>query len=97
MSDKHLRTEDNQDNYHHNFDALCKMLNKLELPIPSLRPDSNHCCKRGCVPCVYDYYKKSMSNWLTLMQELVKDQKMLAASRKTAILYLYKAKFVCNI
>lgn len=30
-------------------------------PLPPTRPDSNDCCRSGCVPCVFDLYEEELA------------------------------------
>ena len=34
-----------------------------ELPPKPKEPESYECCGRGCDPCIYDYYAKSLARW----------------------------------
>ncbi|HEY8615365.1 oxidoreductase-like domain-containing protein [Phenylobacterium sp.] len=27
------------------------------------RPDDEMCCKRGCDPCIFDYYERALDRW----------------------------------
>jgi hypothetical protein len=33
------------------------------LPAPPESPEQEHCCGRGCHPCVFDYYEDRMADW----------------------------------
>ncbi|MEW5687776.1 MAG: oxidoreductase-like domain-containing protein [Pseudomonadota bacterium] len=32
-------------------------------PKPPDKPDEWECCKRGCCPCIFDYYYDAMDRW----------------------------------
>ena len=32
-------------------------------PQPPQRPDSDDCCRSGCVPCVFDLYAEAMERY----------------------------------
>jgi hypothetical protein len=32
-------------------------------PPPPQRPLDESCCKRGCEPCIFDYYERALARW----------------------------------
>jgi hypothetical protein len=32
-------------------------------PAPPRRPDEQSCCRRGCDPCIFDYFDRAMERW----------------------------------
>lgn len=30
---------------------------------PPERPTDEECCKRGCSPCIFDYYETALERW----------------------------------
>ncbi len=34
-----------------------------DLPRPPDKPDEWECCKRGCCPCIFDYYYDALDRW----------------------------------
>lgn len=32
-------------------------------PPPPTRPADYECCRRGCVPCIFDYYRNALQRW----------------------------------
>ena len=41
-------------------------------PVPRrpTRPDPMECCRRGCDPCVFDYYDTALTRWEGRMRAL---------------------------
>lgn len=33
------------------------------LPPPPVKPASEECCRRGCCPCIFDYYWDALDRW----------------------------------
>ncbi len=48
--------------------------NSTELPPKPTPPEPYECCERGCDPCVYDYYAKSLARWEKRIAEIQKHQ-----------------------
>ena len=34
-----------------------------DIPKPPERPHEDECCRRGCCPCIMDYYEDAMARW----------------------------------
>jgi hypothetical protein len=34
-----------------------------DYPQPPDRPDEQSCCRRGCCPCIFDYYQDALARW----------------------------------
>jgi hypothetical protein len=49
-------------------------------PLPPTRPDSNDCCRSGCVPCVFDLYEEQLELYRVALKRW---QQRLAAKLKT--------------
>ena len=43
-----------------NIKLICEEIDHL---LPPELPDEDRCCGRGCVPCIYDYYRENLKNW----------------------------------
>jgi len=56
-----------------NKNSTAQASNKLP-PKPE-EPAPYECCERGCDPCVYDYYAKSLARWEKRVAEILKNQK----------------------
>jgi hypothetical protein len=35
----------------------------LVLPPRPIEPDPQECCRRGCEPCIFDYYHNALERW----------------------------------
>ncbi len=35
----------------------------LVLPPRPEEPDPQECCRRGCEPCIFDYYREALERW----------------------------------
>ncbi|MET0546467.1 MAG: oxidoreductase-like domain-containing protein [Caulobacterales bacterium] len=33
------------------------------LPAPPIAPEPENCCRRGCSPCIFDYYQAAFDKW----------------------------------
>ncbi len=49
-----------------------------DLPPKPKEPDPYECCERGCDPCVYDYYAKSLARWEKRVAEIENQKKIMA-------------------
>jgi hypothetical protein len=53
-------------------------------PRPPDRPQDYECCRRGCCPCIFDYYNDAMERWEARVRALGHDPaEILAARAKT--------------
>lgn len=55
--------------------------------IPSIpaRPHEDECCKRGCDPCIFDYYERALERWSERVRALGADpDAILAEASKSA-------------
>ncbi len=43
-------------------------LNDPKLPRPPDKPKDYECCKRGCCPCIFDYYWDALDRWKTVVE-----------------------------
>ncbi len=34
-----------------------------DIPAPPVKPSPLECCKRGCDPCIMDYYEIALERW----------------------------------
>ena len=41
-----------------------------EFPRPPDKPQDYECCKRGCCPCIFDYYYDALERWESRVQAL---------------------------
>jgi hypothetical protein len=41
-----------------------------DYPRPPDKPQDWECCKRGCCPCIFDYYDDALSRWETRVRAL---------------------------
>jgi Oxidoreductase-like protein, N-terminal len=39
-------------------------------PPPPNKPDEESCCRRGCCPCIFDYYWDALTRWEQTVREL---------------------------
>ncbi len=39
------------------------MTEPVIIPTPPNRPHEDECCKRGCDPCIFDYYERAVERW----------------------------------
>ena len=39
-------------------------------PRPPDKPQDYECCKRGCCPCIFDYYYDALERWETRVRAL---------------------------
>ena len=47
----------------------------VTLPPKPKEPEPYECCGRGCDPCIFDYYEKSLARWKKRIADLQnKDQ-----------------------
>ncbi|WP_374469425.1 oxidoreductase-like domain-containing protein [Phenylobacterium sp.] len=44
------------------------------------QPDDEMCCKRGCDPCIFDYYERALDRWEAKVRALGHDPAQLVAS-----------------
>jgi hypothetical protein len=43
------------------------------LPMPPNKPQDYECCRRGCAPCIFDYYWDALGRWEDAVRELGAD------------------------
>ncbi|WP_293361065.1 oxidoreductase-like domain-containing protein [Phenylobacterium sp.] len=46
-----------------------------EIPRPPDKPQDYECCKRGCCPCIFDYYYDALERWEQRVEALGHDPK----------------------
>ncbi len=46
-----------------------------EIPRPPDKPQDYECCKRGCCPCIFDYYYDALERWERRVEALGHDPK----------------------
>jgi len=39
-------------------------------PRPPDKPQDYECCKRGCCPCIFDYYYDALERWETRVRAM---------------------------
>lgn len=44
-----------------------------DLPRPPTRPHEDECCRRGCDPCIFDYYERALDRWCERVRTLGAD------------------------
>ncbi|HVI31753.1 oxidoreductase-like domain-containing protein [Phenylobacterium sp.] len=51
-------------------------------PIPRRpeRPDEEMCCRRGCDPCIFDYYERALDRWEARVRAMGLDPEALPAA-----------------
>lgn len=54
--------------------------------IPSIptRPHEDECCKRGCDPCIFDYYERAIERWSERVRKLGADPDAILAEAETS-------------
>jgi hypothetical protein len=74
------------------FTDMCGELNHILPPNP---PDPTMCCNRGCVPCVYDYYRDNLKTWKTSIDQKINESNLSSEIKQKyldiASTYLQKA------
>ncbi|TAL36403.1 MAG: hypothetical protein EPN98_04795 [Phenylobacterium sp.] len=45
------------------------------MPRPPDKPQDYECCKRGCCPCIFDYYYDALERWEQRVEALGHDPK----------------------
>jgi len=48
-------------------------------PKPPDKPDDWECCKRGCCPCIFDYYYDALERWQDRVRALGGDPEQILA------------------
>jgi hypothetical protein len=46
-----------------------------EFPRPPDKPQDYECCKRGCCPCIFDYYYDALERWERRVEAMGGDPK----------------------
>ena len=41
-----------------------------KIPSPPTRPHEDECCRRGCDPCIFDYYESALDRWYERVRKL---------------------------
>jgi hypothetical protein len=54
-----------------------------ELPRPPDKPQDYECCRRGCCPCIFDYYYDALERWEARVRALGGDPATLLAAQQT--------------
>ncbi|MDZ4372913.1 MAG: oxidoreductase-like domain-containing protein [Phenylobacterium sp.] len=47
----------------------------LHIPRPPDKPQDYECCKRGCCPCIFDYYDDALERWERRIEAMGLDPK----------------------
>ncbi len=50
-------------------------------PRPPDKPQDYECCKRGCCPCIFDYYYDALERWETRIRALGGDPAEILAAQ----------------
>lgn len=50
------------------------------LPKPPDKPDEWECCKRGCCPCIFDYYYDALERWQDRVRAMGGDPEQVLAA-----------------
>jgi hypothetical protein len=50
-----------------------------KVPRPPDKPQDYECCKRGCCPCIFDYYYDALERWETRIEAMGLDPKAVLA------------------
>jgi hypothetical protein len=50
-------------------------------PRPPDKPQDYECCKRGCCPCIFDYYYDALERWETRVRAMGGDPAELLAAQ----------------
>ena len=51
------------------------------IPSPPAEPHPDECCRRGCCPCIFDYYRDALERWKTTVRALGHDPEQVARGR----------------
>ncbi|MBT9474091.1 MAG: oxidoreductase-like domain-containing protein [Pseudomonadota bacterium] len=43
------------------------------IPPPPTRPHEDECCRRGCDPCIFDYYERALDRWCDRVRKMGAD------------------------
>jgi hypothetical protein len=43
------------------------------IPPPPTPPDEDECCRRGCDPCIFDYYERALERWCDRVRKMNAD------------------------
>jgi hypothetical protein len=57
------------------------MTTPANLPSMPTRPHEDECCRRGCEPCIFDYYERAIERWSERVRALGADPEALLATR----------------
>jgi hypothetical protein len=49
------------------------------VPRPPDKPQDYECCKRGCCPCIFDYYYDALERWESRVEAMGLDPKAVLA------------------
>jgi hypothetical protein len=55
------------------------MSSSVSYPNPPNKPADYECCKRGCCPCIFDYYWDALGRWENTVRELGGDPDVVLA------------------
>jgi hypothetical protein len=53
-----------------------------DFPRPPDKPEDWECCKRGCCPCIFDYYDDAMTRWEARVRALGGDPAVVLAEQR---------------
>lgn len=53
-------------------------------PPPPNRPADYECCRRGCDPCIFDYYERALARWRDQVRALGGDPEALLTAGRGA-------------
>jgi hypothetical protein len=56
----------------------------VNLPAIPTRPHDDECCRRGCDPCIFDYYESALERWMERVRKLGADPEAILANRPKA-------------
>jgi hypothetical protein len=56
------------------------VIQRADLPPPPRRPADYECCRRGCCPCIFDYYERALTRWREKVEALGADPDALLAA-----------------
>ncbi len=57
--------------------SLRRVSSPPTLPTAPTRPHPDECCRRGCEPCIFDYYDRALERWSDRVRALGADPEAL--------------------
>ena len=55
------------------------------IPRPPSRPQDYECCRRGCCPCIFDYYEDALARWDAQVRALGHDPDQVLGDSAAAV------------